>query len=78
MQSDRAMVISRWWASLLASLLVAIILGGTAYAWSTNAQIAVMQSDVNDLKGAKIDVRLARMEEKIDWLVRVQTQEKRK
>ncbi len=72
MPHEKAIVITRFWANLYGSILFAILLGGFTYAWAANAQIAVLQRDVNDLKQANIDVRLARMEEKLDWLVRSQ------
>lgn len=72
MPHDRAVVINRQWAGVFAALFVALFVGTVSYAWSANAQIAVLQHDVNDLKEAKLDVRLARMEEKLDWLVQTQ------
>lgn len=75
MPHEKAIVITRFWANLYGALLCAFITGAIAYAWSANAQIAVLQRDVNEIKDAKLDVRLARMEEKLDWLVRSQTSE---
>lgn len=72
MPHDRALVVNRQWAGIFAALFVALMLGTVSYAWSANAQIAVMQHDVNELKDARLDVRLARMEEKLDWLVHSQ------
>lgn len=69
MASERALVISKPWAAIFASLFVAMVVGGISYAWTANAQAAVMQSDVAELKKAELSIRLARMEEKLDWLV---------
>jgi hypothetical protein len=72
MATDRALVISKQWAAVFASLFVALVVGCVSYAWTANAQAAVMQSDVAELKKAELSTRLARMEEKLDWLVRTQ------
>lgn len=72
MQSERAIVVSRQWATILASLFVMLTGAIASYAFAATAQIAVLQQDVNDLKSARLDVRLARMEEKLDWLVQTQ------
>ena len=79
MSQDRAIVINKQWAGVLTACLAALIIGGVSYAWAANAKDAVLQRDVAELKQANLDVRLARMEEKIDWLVKVelQTQKRR-
>lgn len=63
------MVINRSWASIFVSLFILLIGGSVSYAWTANAQIAVLRSDVDDLKKAELSIRLARMEGKIDWIV---------
>lgn len=72
MPHDRALVVNRHWAGVFAALLVTLVVGCVSYAWSANAQIAVLQHDVTELKQADLPVRLARMEEKLDWLVQAQ------
>lgn len=69
---ERAVIVSRQWAAIFAALFISLVVATISYAWSANAQIAVLQDDVNDLKDAKLDIRLARMEEKLDWLVQSQ------
>lgn len=72
MQRERAVVMDKQWAAILAAFFITSVTATISYAWSANSQIAVLQSDVNELKAAKLDIRLARMEEKIDWLVQAQ------
>ena len=72
MTHDKAIIINKFWAGIIATIVTSFIIGGVGYAWNANAQISMLQSDVNDLKAAKLDVRLARMEEKLDWLVQSQ------
>ena len=66
---DRAIILNRYWAGLLSSLLAALVIGGLGYAWNANAQIAVLRSDVDDLKKAELASRLSRMEGKLDELL---------
>lgn len=71
--TERALVVNRQWASVIAALFVMLAGATVSYAWTANAQIAVLQRDVSELKQADLAVRLARMEEKLDWLVRANT-----
>lgn len=77
MMHDKAIVINKFWMGIISMLIGAILIGGFTYAWNANAQIAVLQHDVNDLKSANIDQRLTRIEEqqkavveKLDILIR--------
>lgn len=62
---EKAIVINKFWASVYATVIAAALLGGVAYAWQANAQIAVLQRDVNELNNANTNTRLARMEEQL-------------
>ncbi len=66
---DKAFIVSKFWAGIFSSIIATSFIGGLAYAWSANAQIAVMQRDINNITDAKLDMRLTRMEEKIDMLI---------
>lgn len=73
---DKAFVVNKYWAGLLSSIMGSAVIGGIAYAWAANAQIAVLQRDVDSITGAKLEMRLTRMEEqvkagneKLDYLV---------
>lgn len=76
MQSDRAIVVNKQWAGIFVALFVTLVVGTFSYAWAANAQIAVLQSDVNEMKQSRLSERLARMEEKLDWLVQAQRRNK--
>lgn len=65
MGHDKALIINKFWASVLASVIGSAIIGGVAYAWTANANIAVLQNDVRQIQAANLDTRLTRMEEQI-------------
>lgn len=74
---DKALVISRFWAGIMSTVVAAAVVGGFAYAWNANAQIAVLQHDVTQITSANLDMRLTRLEEqakatneKLDILLR--------
>lgn len=69
-QHRKAIVISPWWAGIIATIIASGMISCFTFVFSANAQLSVMQNDVNDIKQAKLDVRLTRMEEKLDWLVK--------
>lgn len=65
MGHDKALIINKFWASVLTSVIGSAIIGGIAYAWTANASIAVLQNDVRQIQAANLDTRLTRMEEQI-------------
>lgn len=62
----KVIALNGWWASLLASIIAASVVASAAYAWTANAELAVLKRDVSEMKQADLPVRLARMEEKIN------------
>lgn len=66
----KAIIISPWWAGVIASIIASGMISCFAFVFSANAQLAVMQNDMNDIKKSDLPQRLSRMEEKLDWLVR--------
>jgi len=80
MAHERALVVSKFWAGILSTVIGALVVGVVGYAVTANAdaaataeKIKTLQADMDSIKKAQLDVRLARMEEKIDWLVRSQS-----
>lgn len=50
------------WAAIFVSICSAAIIGGVAYAWNANADFAVLQRDVRELKAANMQDKLATLE----------------
>lgn len=69
----KILVINSWWAGIFASLFVALISAGFAFAWNANAAISVLQDNVQTITGSKLDSRLARIEEQQQWIIRLLT-----
>lgn len=72
----KAIIISPYWAGILASLITSGFLGSFIFVFNANAQIAVtnnkiarLQQDLVEIKDTKIEPRLASIEAKVDWLV---------
>lgn len=63
--NSKAIIISGAWASILTTVAGAIIISGLAYAWNTNADLAVLQRDVKQIKDANLDVRMSVMEQTV-------------
>lgn len=69
-QHKKAIVITQWWASVIASLLASGMIGVFVYSWQANAEIAVMKRQIEDMRSVNVDTRLARIEEKLDWIIK--------
>lgn len=65
MMRDKALIVSRFWAGIMSTVVAALVIGGFAYAWNANAQTAVLQRDVAAITNANLDIRLTRMEEQL-------------
>lgn len=65
MMHDKAVIVTRFWAGIISSVVAAAVIGGFCYAWNANAQIAVLQRDVNEINSARLDMRLVRLEEQV-------------
>ncbi len=66
----KAIVITQWWASVIAMLIATGMTGVFAYSWQANAEIAVMKRQIEDIRSVNVDTRLARIEEKLDWIIK--------
>lgn len=77
MDDDKTITIKPFFATVLSSIAISAILGGVGYAWNTNADMAVLQRDVKQIKDANLDVRLSVMEQNVrsvvDSINRVET-----
>ncbi|TVL97179.1 MAG: hypothetical protein CV087_22710 [Candidatus Brocadia sp. WS118] len=69
MQNRKAIIIHPVFATVLSSIAISAILGGVGYAWNTNADMAVLQRDVKQIKDANLDVRLSVMEQNVRSVV---------
>lgn len=56
---DKAIVLSRWSATVGGTLLTTLITGGFAFAWSVNAQM----QNVEELNDAHLPERMVKIEE---------------
>lgn len=59
----KVLVIHPFFASILVALAVSAVAGGVGYAWNTNADFAVLQRDVKQIKDANLDVRMSVIEQ---------------
>lgn len=80
---SKAIIISPYWAGIIASLITSGFLGSFVFVFNANAQIAVtnnkiatLQQDLADIKDTKIEPRLASIETKVDWLVNQQRRDR--
>lgn len=64
-QHRKALVVSPFFATILSSVAVTAVIGGIGYAWNANADLAVLQRDVKQIKDANLDVRISVMEQNI-------------
>ena len=64
-QHRKALVISPFFATIFSSIAIATMIGGISYAWNSNADLAVLQRDVKQIKDANLDVRISVMEQNI-------------
>lgn len=69
--SKKILVINSWWAGIFASLFVALVCFLGLFVFNANAAISVLQHDMKNITESKLDERLARMEEKQDWVIRM-------
>ena len=65
---NNAFIINKTWAGLFTAVLGSAIIGGFGFAFTVNADQAVMQSDVQELKEANMPNRLSTMEQQIKQL----------
>lgn len=77
---EKAVIISKTWLAVIVSVTSALILSAIGTAWSANATVSVLRSDVADIKNAqlnprvtvmeqtlsRVEVRQTRMEDKLD------------
>lgn len=61
--TNKALVISPLFASVFATIASGAIIGGVGYAWNANADLAVLQRDIKQIKDANLDVRMSVMEQ---------------
>ena len=66
----KAVVITQWWAGVFATMVATGMAGVFAYSWQANAEIAVMKRQIEDIRSVNVDSRLARIEEKLDWIIK--------
>lgn len=57
--------VNRVWGAVIVGVATASIIGSGAYAWNTNAQIAVMNDDIKDLKDIGVGPRMAVVEKTV-------------
>lgn len=81
LMSGKALVISPFFATIFATIATGAIVGGAGYAWSTNADFAILQSDVKQIKDANLDVRMSVIEQNFrnvyDSIARLETTQTR-
>lgn len=71
--SRKILVVNSTWAGIFASLFVALVGFLGTFVMNANAAITVLQHDMKNITESKLDERLARMEEKQDWVIRTLT-----
>lgn len=73
----KALIISPFFAAIFATLGASMIAGGVGYAWNTNADFAILQRDVKQIKDANLDVRMSVIEQNFrnvsESMVRIET-----
>ena len=75
--SNKALVISPFWAIILGTVIASGVIGGFAYAWDNSSKQAVLQEKVGRIDQADLPDRMSRIEvelkninDKLDFLVR--------
>jgi hypothetical protein len=65
MAHNNALVISKWWAGVFASLAATSAISAFGFAWSANSQQTAMQVKVEAIEQANLPDRMARIEETV-------------
>lgn len=52
--SHKVIAINSFWASIIASLMVALVLGGVSYALAAGQDLAVIQDQMQEIRQAKL------------------------
>jgi protein involved in polysaccharide export with SLBB domain len=79
--SGKALVVSPFFATIFATIAAGGLAGGMTYAWNTNADFAVLQRDVKQIKDANLDVRMSVIEQNFrsvsESMIRMETSQSR-
>lgn len=77
-QHSKALVISPFWASIMAAVLGTGILSGIAFAVNLNSDTQVLKNQMQAVQTANVPERLAKLETKMDEIKEGQAAQSRK
>lgn len=55
---EKAIIVNKFWATVITSIVSAAIIGAFGYAWSANADLEVLKKNVAEIKAADTQIQL--------------------